>query len=592
MSAHHTENFQFETLAEIFFYLKTTSHKHNLLNYPKSDLSWQHVSLREYAEKSEQLAAALVKEIGQDANIVILADSKPEWLIFDMGILLSRNVDVPIFTNISAENFLFQIEDADIKHIFIDGEENWHLVENHIDKFSLIITSGFKKSGSNIKHFDELLSLGKQSILANPTLIQDLAKTIKGDDLATIIYTSGSTGTPKGVELTHKNLTSQVLSSNERFPLDSHDIAVSYLPLAHIFQRMIIYLFLLKRVAIFFVDDVNKTGEIMGRVRPSLITTVPRFMEKLYDKIQHSVSEKKPIAKLLATLAFARANNKKPGEKTTLLDLFYQILVYKKLEQKLGGNLKMIISGGAALSTDLANFFTNIGLNIYQGYGLTEASPVIAVNYQNHNKIGTVGPAFPGIETKINEAGELLARGPNIMKGYHNNKSETEKNIDPDGFLHTGDLATIDPDGYITIKGRIKELFKTSTGKYVSPVPLEQELQKISFIETAVIIAENKKFVSALLFPNLEHLKTLQHRYGLDRLSPEDFCNNPVIENLVQAKIHEINFNKNHPEQIKKFKLIPEALSIDSGTLTPSLKIRRHIIEEKYKQEIEGIYKN
>jgi long-chain acyl-CoA synthetase len=329
----------------------------------------------------------------------------------------------------------------------------------------------------------------------------------------------------------------------------------------------------------------------MREISPTIMTLVPRLLEKVYAKMNANVEQSHGLKKKLASMAFKRATRRDPEKDCRgLMDRLYDRLVYSKLRAALGGKLTRAISGSAPLNADLTRFFINIGLPIYEGYGLTESSPVLSANYPGNNKIGTVGKAFPSSKIKISDKGEILAQGPNIMRGYNKNRRETEKAIDSDGWLYTGDKGLIDQEGYLTITGRLKEMFKTSGGKYVSPVPIEQALTMHEMVDLALVIAEGKKFVSCLLFPDLENLDNYKNVKGYGHMQNEEFLESDFFINEMNGLIDSINENLNHWEQVRKFTVINTTLSIDSGELTPSMKIRRHVIEEKYRDKIEKMY--
>jgi long-chain acyl-CoA synthetase len=504
---------------------------------------------------------------------------------------------VPIFPDISKTNLLFEIDNADVKFVFCDSLENLKILQNSSKSsgvsFKKIIIYGFEFEGENIIHFDDLLKNGQALYQQKPELFAELSEGIKEDDLATIIYTSGSTGVPKGVEITHKNLVSQITACGQCFDLDSKsDVALSFLPLAHIFERMVMGLYISKGISIYFADDVKNVSKLLKEVKPTLITVVPRLLEKVFAKMKNGVDEASFLKKLIGRAAFycAGKNTLRKGIVGIFLYNLFNRLVYTKLRNALGGNLNMMICGGAPLAPDLEKFFCGIGINLFIGYGTTESSPVITVNYPNYQRIGTVGKALPDVQVKIDSSGELFAKGNNIMRGYHKNPEKTNETI-ISGWLKTGDLAKIDEDGFITIIGRKKEMFKTATGKYVSPVPIEQKLlSNWQLLSAACVVAEGRKFVSCLLFPDFEVLPLYKKKVNLENLSDEEFFNSDFIKQRTNKLITLVNNNLNHWEQIQKYQLITQPISIQTGELTPSMKLKRGFVEEKYKQAIEDFY--
>lgn len=588
----------FSNLAELSDYIGKNNLNDKLLNYQKDEKEWISFSSSKFSLNVKKLALGL-KEIGvkEKDTIAIIAKSSPMWMMMDFAINSSQAICVPIFSNICDQNLLFELKDAKVDFAFCDSKESFKSLKRSKYKLKKIITFGLKKKEENVIEFFDLIKIGEKIYQKNPDNYNNLISKIKEDDVATIIYTSGSTGIPKGVELTHKNLISQIINTAKRFPLDSkNDRALSFLPLAHIFERMVASFYLSLGVSIYFIEDPKKVGYFARINKPTLMTVVPRLLEKVYTNIKNNINNAFIIKRIIGNLAcnFALKNN--PQEKQNFLKiLLYKIfdrIVYKKFRLGLGGNLKMMICGGAPLSLDIEKFFRNIGINLYVGYGTTESSPVIAVNYKKFNKIGSVGKAFPDVEIKINKDKELLARGDNIMKGYHNQPQKTKEVIDKDGWLKTGDLAKIDKQGYVTIIGRKKELFKTSGGKYVSPIPIEQNLLKYcDFLNAAIIIAEARKFVSCLLFADFEILEDYKAKIGQKNIDNSSFLKSDLVKNKIEKAIKKCNKNLNYWEQIHRYYLSDQPITIEKGELTPSMKPCRHIIEKNYQDKINEFYK-
>lgn len=590
----------FSTLTNLIDFIGNNYNNPKAFNFYQNQ-QWTNISTADFVQNVQSLTLGFSNlGIQKNDGFAILAKPSPIWLMIDSAIIALGAISVPIFPDIAPQNLLFEIENADIKFVFCDCLENLQILQNCAQndkiRFKKIIIYGFDFEGENIIHFDDLLKIGNELAQKNPQLFSDLTNKINEQDLATIIYTSGSTGVPKGVELTHKNLIAQIHSTTKCFPLDAKvDIALSCLPLAHIFERMVIYFYVSRGISIYFADDVKNVGSLLKEIKPTLITVVPRLLEKVLAKMQSGVNEAKFLKKLIGKLAFYLAVKCFCQKQSGIFYKLFNQLVYKKLRTAMGGNLRMIICGGAPLSLDIEKFFCGIGINLYVGYGTTESAPVIAVNYKDNQKIGTVGKAFPDVQTKINNEGELLAKGDNIMQGYHKSPEKTKEVIDENGWLKTGDLATINSEGFIKIIGRKKEMFKTAGGKYVSPVPIEQKLMAgWSLLAAACVIAEGKKFVSCLLFPDFEILTKYKERVGkdgdLENLSDEDFLASDFIKTRTQKLITQINQSINHWEQIQKFYIATKPISIKTGELTPSMKLRRNFVEEEFKEVIEGFY--
>jgi long-chain acyl-CoA synthetase len=405
-----------------------------------------------------------------------------------------------------------------------------------------------------------------------------------------IAYTSGTSGRPKGVELTHRNLISQIEGAALIYHFDREaDVAFSFLPLAHIFERMVMHFYLSQELSVYFADSVKNVGVLLKEVNPTVMTVVPRLLEKVFFTMKLKAMEGNFIQKALVSLAFYRATTKDPFTKESFLDSILDKLVYKKLRTALGTRMRMLISGGAALSDVLYRFYLNIGIPLYQGYGLTESSPVISSNTPEHNKIGTCGKVFPGVEVKISDEGELMARGDNVMRGYHNNVETTNEVLDSDGWLYTGDLAQIDDEGYIIITGRKKELFKTSTGEYVSSVYIEQELVSNGWFEYALIVGDAKPYVVALLFVDHAFLGRLATQM---KSTPRKALESEKFNVMTKEFILKINKKLDHWEKIRYYKIIADDLSIENGQLTPSMKLAKQHLLEQYSAQIDSMYKD
>jgi long-chain acyl-CoA synthetase len=576
----------FSTLSELISFQASNFSNPRAFNFKEKN-QLRSFSNQEFLEKVFHFACGL-REIGLQKNQTLANCSyqNPIWLIVDLGAILAGAVTVPIFHNISKENLFYEIEDADVKYVFTDNAEIFSEIKSRNLNLK-IITYGFENEDSI--SFEGLILLGKKAADEKKYDLESLLKISTPQDLATIIYTSGSTGRPKGVELTHQNLVSQIKATAECFPLNSQDVALSFLPLAHIFERMVMMFYISQGISIYFADDVKNVGNILRETHPSLMTTVPRVLEKVFAKIKEGIDSASFAKKFLGKKAFQRALKKDPTAQKNLTDKIFDHLIYKKFRDSLGGNIKMIICGGAALSLDLERFYKNIGIDLFCGYGMTESSPVLAVNCTKAQKFGTVGKAFPSVELKIANDGELLARGPNIMLGYHGKPEKTAEVIE-NGWLKTGDLVQIDEQGFVKIVGRKKEVFKNSNGKYVAPVPLEQRLvQELEFLLGAIVIAEGRKFTSAILFPEFEILKKFKTKFNFSG-SDEEFLKSEILQKFVEEVIQKINQNVDHWEQIQKFHIAATSISIESGEITPSMKLKRNILEEKYKNVVDGFY--
>lgn len=575
--------FECNDLSELVDYIEDEVDNDNYLNYLE-DTKWKSISSIEFVRLVRVLAHSFQSRgVKAGDSVAIISESSPFWLVVDYALQSLGAVSVPIFANISSENLSFELEDAEIEYVYIASQQKYDQIALHLESMKLVLVKDINAKGKNVEEWESFLGSG--TTYNKPD--------ISPDDLATIIYTSGSTGVPKGVELSHKNLITQITDTHNCFQMGDGAKALSFLPLAHIFERMVMSYYLSSGISIYFVDDVKHVADLLKEVKPTVMTVVPRLLDKIYTKMHENARAAKGIKWLIAAAAFYRANHKDPNsDKQTFIDKIFAKLVYSKLVDALGGELKHLISGGAPLSMPVYRFFHNIGIPLYQGYGLTETSPVISVNAPGANKIGTCGKTFKHVEVKLDKDSELLMRGESMMLGYHKQPLKTKETIDDEGWLHTGDLAQIDEEGYITILSRKKELFKTSTGKYVSAIAIEQKVTANKWIDYAVIIANGRPFVSALIFMDEILLEAFAERKKLSALSFDELVQHRRVQAIVLNIIKKVNSKLNHWEQIQKFYIVREKVSIESGVLTPSMKVSRQKVEEIYRNEIENFYRS
>jgi len=567
----------FRTYQELFKSFTRSENKY-FLNY-LSKGEYKNISTALFKNKVLSLAKEL-KNIGikEKDTVAICAKSSPFWLIFDFALHQIGAVSVPIFANISIKNLNFELSDANISYIFIDDKNT---IKN-IKKDLVFITHTFKHSEKNFYCFDDLF----YSNALHEEIHEEDSYIANENDIFSIIYTSGNTGTPKGVVLSNKNIISQINDIDLIIHLKKDEIILSLLPLAHIFERTVMSYYLSKSVSVYFVDEITNVGNLLKIVKPTMMTAVPRLLEKIFNKIKTNISSKPLISKIIASLAFSYAMQYDLNKKALIYKIFDKI-VYIKFREIFGSRLSKLVSGGAPLNKDICNFFVNIGINIYQGYGLSEFSPVISTNAPDAQKVGSCGKLLKSAEIKFLD-NEILVKGPSLMREYLNQKELTQNTIDPEGWLHTGDIGHIDKEGYLYVSSRKKEIFKSSTGEYVNAVFLEQALSKNKYIEFSVIIANNKKYVSALLFVDKD--KYLLEKQKNTNLSIEDYYANRSIINEIDKHIKKINKNLNSWECIVKYTLILNDISIETGELTPSMKICRNKIEELYEDQISTMY--
>ncbi len=526
-------------------------------------------------------------------KIAIVSNNRPEWLFTDMAVQQTGAVLVPIYPTTNANELQFILNDALVKYIFVSNKELLEKIKG---------ISAYVPSLKNIYSFDEIEGVDHWSQLtkiaaeSNIQQLQEFKAGISENNLATIIYTSGTTGTPKGVMLSHKNILSNLMAGKESFPFPDapEDKALSFLPLNHIFEKNVSYIYLFSCIAIYYAESLETIGENMREVKPDLFTTVPRLLEKVFERIMAKGNELTGLKRKLFFWSVALAekydNNISGGLLYNIQLSLANKLVFPKWRDALGGNVKCIITGGAACQEKLLRIFNAAGIPVYEGYGPTENSPVICVNQQppGSMKFGTVGPPIPNLEVKLAEDGEIMVKGPSVMKGYYKRPDLTAETI-VDGWLLTGDIGVWDGK-CLRITDRKKELFKTSGGKYVAPQPIENKLKASLYIEQVIVVGPERKFVGALIVPSFANLKIWLQQNGLENTSMEDALHHPKVLNMYKDIVEEINAAINHVEQIKKFELLPREWSIETGEMTPKMSLKRKIIMEKYKDAIERIY--
>ena len=578
-------NSQFTHFGELYRYLENQPPREDFLHHRLTD-GYKNISKKEFLLTVRYLALAFHQHGWEGKQIAIAISSSPYWLMLDYALMIAGAVSVPLFTNISSKNLYYEILDANIHTVFIEGKEQENIIHS-VGKD--VVTVYMSDDVSGYLTFSKFVEEGKKIDEEASSIFDTLIYQIKEEDLATIVYTSGTSGRPKGVELTHRNLISQIHATAKNYTFDKEDdVAFSFLPLAHIFERTVMHFYLSQELTVYFADDVKNVGVLLKKVNPTVMTVVPRLLEKVFFKMKLKAMDGGFIKKGLVTLAFYRATTKDPFADKSFLDTTLDKLVYTKLRVALGIRMRMMISGGAALSDMLYKFYLNIGVPLYQGYGQTESSPVICANTPKDNKIGTCGKAYPGVEVKISEEGELLARGENVMRGYHQDVEATKEVIDSEGWLYTGDLASIDDEGFVTITGRKRELFKTSTGEYVSSVHIEQKLAANGWFEHALIVGDSKPFVVALLFVEPDFLGRMAVKM---KITPIKVLESQKLHDMTQNFIKKLNLKLNHWERVRDFRLIGDTLSIENGELTPSMKLAKKQLLERYSIEIEEMYK-
>ncbi len=566
----------------------------------KENGKWRAYSTQDVKDIVDRLGSGLLNlEIscgdmsaeGRD-KVAILSKNRPEWLMLDMAVQQIGALLTPIYPTINVNELEFVLNDAQVKIVFVNDEETFNKVlsiKNRVPSLKEIFTF---EHVANARHWKEVLNLSTAEALAKIPLI---AEKINESHLATIIYTSGTTGTPKGVMLSHKNILSNVIESIKCFPPGENLRSLSFLPLNHIFERMVSYLYLFRGTSIYYAESLDSIADNLKEVKPHLFTTVPRLLEKMYDKIMFKGGHLKGIKRKLFYWAHDLAEkfeiNKNNGAWYNLQLGIANKLIFSKWREALGNNIKCIVTGGAACQVRLIRIFTAAKIIVMEGYGLTETSPVIAVNRYNvkGRKFGTVGPLLDGVEVKIAEDGEILTKGPNVMAGYYKRPDLTAE-VFTDGWFQTGDIGMLVNDKYLKITDRKKELFKTSGGKYVAPLPIESKLKESMYIEQVMVVGAEMKFVGALIVPSFPNLQEWARHNGITNLSNIDLIKNEKVRDFYNELVESFNKFFNHVEQIKKFELMADEWSVESGEMTPKLSMKRKVIMEKYKAAIERIY--
>ncbi|PKV50482.1 long-chain acyl-CoA synthetase [Aquimarina sp. MAR_2010_214] len=558
---------------------------------------WIATSTEEYVEKANQISRGLLR-LGVKPNdkiAIISSNNRTEWNITDIGVLQIGAQDVPIYPTISQEDYEYVLNHSEATYCFVSDEEVFQKVENIKANVPSLKEVYSYNDISGCKSWNEVLELGKDD--SNQSTVEEIMASVKEDDLATLIYTSGTTGRPKGVMLSHKNVVSNSINSSCRFPIvDGETKALSFLPVCHIYERMLMYLYQYRGVSIYFAESIETISDNLKEVKPEVMTAVPRLLEKVYDKIIAKGADLTGIKKKLFFWAVELGLKYEPyGANGWWYEKKLSIarkLIFSKWQEALGGNLKLIASGSAALQPRLARIFNAAGIGVMEGYGLTETSPVISVNERENGgfKIGTVGRMIPETEVKIAEDGEILVKGPQVMLGYYKDEEKTNEVL-KNGYFHTGDIGEIDNDGFLRITDRKKEMFKTSGGKYVAPQLIENAMKQSRFIEQIMVIGEGEKMPAAFIQPNFEFLKEWADRKGIQiGSSMQEALNNQSIIDRYQEEVDEHNKKFGKWERVKRFELTPEEWSIDAGHLTPTMKLKRKVIKEKYKDLYSKIY--
>ena len=575
---------------------------YQLAKYPQPDClaakvngQWIKYSTQDVQDYANKVSLGLLKlGVGKGDKVAIISFNRPEWVLTDLGIQQIGAISVPMYPTITVEDYRYIFNDAEVKAIFVADASLYKKVVAATEGMEGIKEIYTYDEVAGAKNWKEVVNMGESGDVQQ---LEPLKAAVQPEDILTIIYTSGTTGNPKGVMLMHSNIVSNVQGTVPYVPVNMEHRALSFLPLCHIFERMLLYLYMRVGVSIYYAESIEMVAENLKEVKPHVFTTVPRLLEKVYDKIVAKGLELTGVKRKLFFWAL-ELGLKYDTQKdygwwyNKQLELANKI-IFSKWREALGGNVIAIVSGGAALQARLARVFWSANIRIMEGYGLTETSPVITVNRfePENNMIGTVGMPIDGVEVKIAEAdGEILTRGPHVMKGYYKRPDLTAEVIDEDGWFHTGDIGQLIDGKYIKITDRKKEIFKTSGGKYVAPQPIENKLKESVLIEQAMVVGEGQKYAAALIVPSFMGLQDWCQHKGIPYTTDEEMITKKEVIDKYQREIIKANEGQAQFETVKKFRLIPKMWTVESGELTPTLKVKRKIITANYKDVIDSMF--
>lgn len=589
-----------ETLSQLFL--------NTIKSYPKDDLllskkegKYVPISTEEFADRVKCFSLGL-RDLGLEAGdkLIILSENRPEWVISDVANLCLGGITVPIYTSLIPEQIKYIIDDSDAKIVVVSDQGQWQKIEaikSELTKVTSYITC-LSEAPEGVLTFAQVLERGRKMDKQNPGLFEKMALEVKPDAIASIIYTSGTTGPPKGVMLTHSNIFSNVKTCSSILPFKDTDTVLSFLPLSHILERMAMFAYLHNGMSIGFAESIDTLGENLLEVRPHIMVNVPRVLEKIYAKVIDNVQVSSSLKRKI--FFWAVKVGRKYGRKKILNQPISKLLqfkrnlanklVFSKVYAKTGGRVRFFLCGGAPLSKDIGEFFYAIGLTVIEGYGLTETSPVITANTFENLKFGTVGKPIPGVDVRIDESGEILTKGPHVMNGYYK-KEAASREVFEGGWFHTGDIGHFDEEGFLVITDRKKDIIVTSGGKNVAPQPIEGILNLNAYISNALVIGDSRKFISALVVPNFEKLEEYAKQ---NNISFEDHCDlvkKEEIVRFIQEQVDRSVPNLASYEKVKKIALLDKEFEIEKGEITPTLKVKRNIVEEKYKGIIDAMYR-
>lgn len=589
------------TLPALFIYAAEKFDRTDALNYKRGG-AWHSISSFEVVRRAENIALGLHSlGLRKGDRVAIFAANSPEWTLTDAGCQFAGVIDAPIYTTLSAGQVKYILQDSSAKVLFVDTPaafERVSVAASECDALEHIVF--FEDAGemsADALLLNDLEARGAALREREPDLIAQLANAVEPDDTATLIYTSGTTGEPKGVMLSHTNLISNAIDASNKLEFSPDDICLSVLPLSHVFERTGMYLYFVNGMAVYFAESVEMVPDNLKEVRPMVILGVPRIFEKVFEKARlkaaRSSSIKERIFDLSIDAAKRYAGAKETGQPTAAVRVRHMLaekLILRKLREFFGGHLRYCITGGAAIADEIYLIFTGADIAIMQGYGMTEASPVITANSPEFKRIGSVGKPIRNVQVRIANDGEIELHSPGMMKGYFNKPEATAEAFSTDGWLRTGDIGRIDDDGFLLITDRKKELFKTSGGKYIAPSPIEQMIRSSRFVNQVVLVGNERKFPAALIVPNFEMLASYAELKGLDLKTPADFCKSEKIVDLLERQVADATQTLSHYEKVKKIALLENELTVENGELTPTLKVKRRVVDELYRSTIDALY--
>ena len=591
-----------KTLIEIYERVASVHPRPDTLNF-KRDGVWHSISASEMLKQGRRIALGLYSlGVRKGDRVALLSESRIEWVLSDQGCIFAGAVGVPVYPTLTPSQVGYILKDCGARVLFISTRAKFEEIEMTlrdcatIERVVLFEPGGLTRP--NCLSWAELQERGREVATQQPRLADELARRSGPNDLATIIYTSETTGEPKGVMLTHANMVSNLIDSSNHFEFGEQDSALSVLPLSHGFERGAMNMYLHHGMSVYFGESLEKIGDNLREVHPTVFVGVPRIYEKILATVKSRASARGKLNAALFSWAvetgkrWARlsSDNRKPPLWLSLQRKLADVLVFAKWRQALGGRIRIFVSGGAALSTDVALAFAGAGLSVIEGYGLTETSPVITAGQLRNNRIGTAGRPIRNVEVRLAPDGEIETRGPHVMRGYWNKPEETRAAFTEDGWFKTGDIGSFDADGYLTITDRKKELLKTSGGKYIAPQPIEQLIKNSRFVNQVVVIGNDRKFPAALIVPDWEQLESYAQFKGLNLHAHEEFCRDPRIIDLFKRQVSAQTQNLAQFEKVKRVALLDRELTIEGGELTPTLKIKRRAIDDKYRDLIDRIY--